>query len=141
MTIKRMDNILIVVDDLEAARAFFAELGLELEGETQVEGPSVDSLIGLKDVRARLAFMRTPDGHGPRVDRRGRRSRPPRPSPKRRRATGPRRGAGCPARPRSRWGPASSGPPGCARRPAPRGSRGRTAGACVAWCPSLQQAD
>src|SRR5438094_5728563 len=58
----RMDNVLIVVDDLEAAKAFFAELGMELEGETTVEGPSVDSLIGLKDVRATLAFMRTPDG-------------------------------------------------------------------------------
>src|SRR5438128_4564634 len=60
----RMDNVLIVVDDLEAAKAFFAELGMELEGETTVEGPSVDSLIGLKDVRASLALMRTPDGHG-----------------------------------------------------------------------------
>jgi catechol 2,3-dioxygenase-like lactoylglutathione lyase family enzyme len=64
MTIQRMDNVLIVVDDLEAAKAFFIELGLELEGETTVEGPSVGSLIGLKDVRATLAFMRTPDGHG-----------------------------------------------------------------------------
>jgi bleomycin resistance family protein len=52
-------GIQIVVDDLEAAKAFFIELGLELEGETQVEGPSVDSLIGLKDVRATLALMRT----------------------------------------------------------------------------------
>ena len=60
----RMDNILIVVDDLEAAKAFFAELGLELEGETTVEGPLVGSLIGLKDVRATLVMMRTPDGHG-----------------------------------------------------------------------------
>src|SRR5436190_21321291 len=64
MTVQRMDNVLIVVDDLEAAKSFFIELGLELEGETQVEGPSVDSLIGLKDVRATLALMRTPDGHG-----------------------------------------------------------------------------
>jgi catechol 2,3-dioxygenase-like lactoylglutathione lyase family enzyme len=60
----RMDNILIVVDDLEAAKVFFIELGLKPEGETSVEGPSVDSLIGLKDVRATLAMMRTPDGHG-----------------------------------------------------------------------------
>ena len=60
----RMDNVLIVVDDLEAAKAFFIELGLELESETSVEGPSVDSLIGLEDVRATLAMMRTPDGHG-----------------------------------------------------------------------------
>src|SRR5262245_42276183 len=60
----RMDNVLIVVDDLEAAKAFFAELGLELEGETTVEGPLVGSLIGLNDVRATLAMMRPPDGQG-----------------------------------------------------------------------------
>ena len=60
----RMDNVLIVVEDLEGAKAFFAELGMELEGEATVEGPSVDSLIGLKGVRATLAMMRTPDGHG-----------------------------------------------------------------------------
>jgi catechol 2,3-dioxygenase-like lactoylglutathione lyase family enzyme len=59
-----MDNVLIVVDDLEAAIAFFAELGLELEGETTVEGESVDRLIGLEGVRATIASMRTPDGHG-----------------------------------------------------------------------------
>ncbi|MCC6617289.1 MAG: VOC family protein [Anaerolineae bacterium] len=59
-----MDNVLIVVDDLEAAKAFFLELGFELEGETTVEGPSVDRLIGLENVRATLALMRTPDGHG-----------------------------------------------------------------------------
>ena len=60
----RMDNVLIVVDDLEAAKAFFAEIGLELEGEATVEGPLVSSLIGLEDIRATLATMRTPDGHG-----------------------------------------------------------------------------
>ena len=64
MTLKRMDNVLIVVDDLEAVKAFFIELGLKLEGETTVEGPSVGSLIGLKDVRATLAMMRPADGHG-----------------------------------------------------------------------------
>jgi catechol 2,3-dioxygenase-like lactoylglutathione lyase family enzyme len=64
MTLKRMDNVLIVVDDLEAVKAFFLELGLELEGETTVEGPSVDRLIGLQNVRATIATMRTPDGHG-----------------------------------------------------------------------------
>lgn len=58
----RMDNILIVVDDLEAAKAFFTELGMELEGEMTVEGPLIGKLIGLKDVRATLAMMRTPDG-------------------------------------------------------------------------------
>src|SRR3954465_9399198 len=64
MTIQRRENVLIVVDDLEASKSFFTELGLEFEGEAQVEGPSVDSLIGLEGVRATLAFMRTPDGHG-----------------------------------------------------------------------------
>ena len=62
--LKRLDNILIVVDDLEAVKAFFFELGLELEGETTVEGPSVDRLIGLQNVRATIATLRTPDGHG-----------------------------------------------------------------------------
>ena len=64
MTLKRMDNVLIVVEDLEAAKAFFAELGMELEGETQVEGPHVDSTVGLDGVRADITMMRTPDGHG-----------------------------------------------------------------------------
>jgi len=64
MTLKRMDNVLIVVDDLEAAKAFFAELGMELDGETEVEGPWVDSVVGLEGVRADIAMMRTPDGHG-----------------------------------------------------------------------------
>lgn len=59
-----MDNVLIVVDDLEATKAFFLELGLELEGETTVEGPTVDRLIDLQNVRATLALLRTPDGHG-----------------------------------------------------------------------------
>src|SRR6059058_406832 len=69
MTLKRMDNVLIVVDYLEAAKAFFIELGLKLEGETTVEGPAVGSLIGLKDVRATLAMMRTPDGQGIELDK------------------------------------------------------------------------
>ena len=64
MALKRMDNVLIVVEDLEAVKAFFLELGLKLEGETTVEGPLVGSLIGLKDVRATLAMLRSPDGHG-----------------------------------------------------------------------------
>jgi catechol 2,3-dioxygenase-like lactoylglutathione lyase family enzyme len=63
MTI-RMDNVLIVVDDLDAAKAFFAELGMELEGEATNEGRWVDSVVGLNDVRADLAMMRTPDGLG-----------------------------------------------------------------------------
>jgi catechol 2,3-dioxygenase-like lactoylglutathione lyase family enzyme len=69
MTIKRMDNVLIVVDDLEATKAFFLELGLKLEGESTVEGPLVGGLIGLKDVRATLAMMRTPDGQGIELDK------------------------------------------------------------------------
>ena len=69
MPIKRMDNVLIVVDDLEAVKAFFIELGLRFEGETTVEGPSIGSLIGLKDVRATLAMMRTPDGQGIELDK------------------------------------------------------------------------
>jgi catechol 2,3-dioxygenase-like lactoylglutathione lyase family enzyme len=64
MTLQRMDNVLIVVEDLEAAKAFFAELGMELEGEATNEGPWVDRVIGLKGVRCDLAMMRTPDGHG-----------------------------------------------------------------------------
>ena len=64
MTILRMDNVGVVVDDLAAAIAFFVELGLELEGETTVEGSSVDRLVGLDDVRTDIALMRTPDGHG-----------------------------------------------------------------------------
>ena len=64
MTLKRMDNVLIVVEDLEAVKAFFVELGMELEGETTVEGPWADRVVGLNDVRADIAMMRTPDGHG-----------------------------------------------------------------------------
>jgi catechol 2,3-dioxygenase-like lactoylglutathione lyase family enzyme len=64
MTIQRMDNVLIVVDDLEAAKAFFAELGMELEGEATNEGLWVDRVVGLEGVRCDLAMMRTPDGHG-----------------------------------------------------------------------------
>jgi len=69
MTLKRMDNVLIVVDDLEAVKAFFTELGLKLEGQQTVEGPLVGKLIGLKDVRATLAMMRTPDGQGIELDK------------------------------------------------------------------------
>jgi catechol 2,3-dioxygenase-like lactoylglutathione lyase family enzyme len=64
MTLQRMDNVLIVVEDLEAAQAFFLELGMEVEGETQVEGPSVDGVVGLSGVRADIVMLRTPDGHG-----------------------------------------------------------------------------
>ena len=64
MPITRMDNVAIVVDDLAAAIAFFVELGLELEGEATVEGPSVDRIVGLDGVRSDIAMLRTPDGHG-----------------------------------------------------------------------------
>jgi catechol 2,3-dioxygenase-like lactoylglutathione lyase family enzyme len=59
-----MDNVLIVVENLEAVKAFFTDLGMELEGETTVEGPWVDATVGLKDVRSDIATLRTPDGHG-----------------------------------------------------------------------------
>jgi catechol 2,3-dioxygenase-like lactoylglutathione lyase family enzyme len=59
-----MDHIGIVVDDLAAATEFFVELGLELRGQTVIEGRVVDSIVGLEGVRTDVAFMRTPDGHG-----------------------------------------------------------------------------
>jgi hypothetical protein len=78
MTLQRMDNVLIVVADLEAAKAFFVELGMELEGETSVEGLWAGQVVGLDDVRAdsaelvgeiaqyedsyRLCFVRGPEG-------------------------------------------------------------------------------
>src|SRR3954468_1164618 len=64
MTVYRMDHAGGVVEDLSAAIAFFVELGLELEGEATVEGEWVDQLVGLDGVRAALAFLRAPDGHG-----------------------------------------------------------------------------
>jgi catechol 2,3-dioxygenase-like lactoylglutathione lyase family enzyme len=62
--IKRMDHVGIVVDDLEAAIAFFVELGMELEGAMPVDGRWVDRVVGLDGVRVDVAFVRTPDGHG-----------------------------------------------------------------------------
>jgi catechol 2,3-dioxygenase-like lactoylglutathione lyase family enzyme len=64
MTIRRMDNVGIVVDDLAAAIAFFVELGLELEGQAPIEGRWADRVVGLEGVRVDVAMMRTPDGHG-----------------------------------------------------------------------------
>lgn len=69
MAVRRMDNVLIVVEDLEAAKAFFLELGLRLEGETTVEGPEVGRLIGLGSIRATLVMLRTPDGQGIELDK------------------------------------------------------------------------
>jgi catechol 2,3-dioxygenase-like lactoylglutathione lyase family enzyme len=64
MAIQRMDNVGIVVDDLDAAVAFFTELGMELEGKGQIEGLWADRTVGLPGVRSEIAMMRTPDGHG-----------------------------------------------------------------------------
>jgi len=64
MTIQRMDNVAIVVEDLEAAVAFFTELGMELEDSAQIEGIWADRTVGLDGVRSDIAMMRTPDGHG-----------------------------------------------------------------------------
>lgn len=69
MMLKRMDNVLIVVDDLEATKAFFIALGLTLEGETTVAGPDVGRLIGLADVCSTVAMLRTPDGQGIELDK------------------------------------------------------------------------
>jgi catechol 2,3-dioxygenase-like lactoylglutathione lyase family enzyme len=63
MTVIRMDHAGIVVEDLDAAIAFFVELGLELEGKATLEGAWVDQLIALDDARAHMAMLRTPDGH------------------------------------------------------------------------------
>jgi catechol 2,3-dioxygenase-like lactoylglutathione lyase family enzyme len=64
MTIRRMDNVLIVVEDLDAVISFFVELGMELEGKGPIEGRWVESVIGIDDVRQDVAMLRTPDGHG-----------------------------------------------------------------------------
>ncbi len=64
MAVHRMDHAGIVVEDLAAAVAFFVELGLELESEAAVGGPWADELLGLDGVRADIAVVRTPDGHG-----------------------------------------------------------------------------
>src|SRR3954468_16109466 len=63
MTIHRMDHVSVVVDDLDAAIAFFVELGMELEDQPLVEGPWVSRVTGLGGVRVDIAMMRTPDGH------------------------------------------------------------------------------
>ncbi len=64
MTVKRMDNIGIVVQSLDVAIAFFAELGLELEGRATIEGEWAGRVTGLRDQRVEIAMLRTPDGHG-----------------------------------------------------------------------------
>ena len=64
MALQRMDNVGIVVESLDAAISFFAELGLELEGRAMIEGDWSGRVTGLRDQRVEIAMMRTPDGHG-----------------------------------------------------------------------------
>ena len=64
MALKRMDNTLLVVEDLDGAIAFFRELGMKLEGRMVVEGSWVDKVIGIENARSEIATMVTPDGHG-----------------------------------------------------------------------------
>src|SRR5215203_2738284 len=64
MSVKRMDNVGIVVEDLDAAIEFFTELGLTLEGRAPIQGDWADDVTGLRDMRVEIAMMRTPDGHG-----------------------------------------------------------------------------
>ena len=64
MALKRMDNVGIVVESLDAAIAFFVELGMQLEGRTTIEGEWAGRVTGLGDQRVEIAMMRTPDGHG-----------------------------------------------------------------------------
>ncbi|MFF7776207.1 VOC family protein [Streptomyces tanashiensis] len=64
MTLQRMDNVGIVVEDLDAAVAFFTELGMEVEGLARIEGHFADQSVGLDGVRSDIAMLRSPDGHG-----------------------------------------------------------------------------
>ena len=64
MTIRRLDHVSVVVDDLAAAIAFFTALGMTIEGKAPVEGPWVDRVNGLENVQVDIVMMRTPDGHG-----------------------------------------------------------------------------
>jgi catechol 2,3-dioxygenase-like lactoylglutathione lyase family enzyme len=64
MTIKRMDHVSVVVEDLAAAVAFFTALGMTKEGEAPIEGPWVDRVNGIEGVQVDIVMMRTPDGHG-----------------------------------------------------------------------------
>ena len=64
MTVRRMDNVGIVVEDIDAAIEFFSELGLEFVGRAPIQGDWADGVTGLRDMRVEIAMMRTPDGHG-----------------------------------------------------------------------------
>jgi catechol 2,3-dioxygenase-like lactoylglutathione lyase family enzyme len=64
MTIKRLDHVSIVVEDLAAAVAFFTELGMTKEGEAPIEGPWADRINGIEGLKVDIVMMQTPDGHG-----------------------------------------------------------------------------
>ena len=64
MAIQALHHVSVVVDDLEAAQAFFMELGMELEGAAPIEGEWVDRVNAIEGVRVDIAMMRSPDGHG-----------------------------------------------------------------------------
>ncbi|MEA2465806.1 MAG: hypothetical protein QOJ98_3553 [Acidobacteriota bacterium] len=64
MTIKRLDHVSVVVDDLAAAIAFFTTLGMTIDGQMPIEGPWVDRVNGIENIRVDIVMMRTPDGHG-----------------------------------------------------------------------------
>jgi catechol 2,3-dioxygenase-like lactoylglutathione lyase family enzyme len=64
MTIKRMDHVSVVVEDLAAATAFFTALGMTKEGEAPIEGPWVDRINGIENIQVNIVMMKTPDGHG-----------------------------------------------------------------------------
>ena len=64
VTIKRLDHVVVVVEDLSAAIAFFTTLGMTIEGETPIEGPWVDRVNGIEGVQVDIVMMQTPDGHG-----------------------------------------------------------------------------
>jgi len=64
MTIKRLDHVSVVVEDLPAAVAFFTALGMTVEGKASLEGPWVDRINALEGVQVDVVMMRTPDGHG-----------------------------------------------------------------------------
>jgi catechol 2,3-dioxygenase-like lactoylglutathione lyase family enzyme len=64
MTIKRLDHVVVVVEDLPAAVAFFTALGMTVEGEAPIEGPWADRVNGIEGIKVDIVMMRTPDGHG-----------------------------------------------------------------------------
>jgi catechol 2,3-dioxygenase-like lactoylglutathione lyase family enzyme len=64
MTIRRLDHVSVVVDDLPAAVAFFTTLGMTIEGEAPIEGPWVDRINGIENIQVNIVMMRTPDGNG-----------------------------------------------------------------------------